>query len=138
MTDDEINRRVAEIEGWAGDLLDDFPKNGAVACNSWEWHKEGKDGRRYIQRKPPPYATDWTWCGPLLKRDIIRLEWDTSKPSRQWMALAKHGVLVIYNETPQIAICRAVIAAHEQAILANHEPPTPGPDRSPGRPRLAD
>lgn len=127
MTDEELSAKVAEIEGWKWD-------------KDWRaWVSSQKPVPSFwMQDAPPPYATDWTWCGPLLKRDIIRLEWDTSKPSRQWMALAKHGVLVIYNETPQIAICRAVIAAHEQAILANHEPPTPGPDRSPGRPHLAD
>ena len=123
MTDDEINRRVAEIEGWY-----------SISKTTWM----ERAGRGVTKKGPPPYTTDWTWCGPLLKRDIIRLEWDTGKPSRRWMALAKRGVLVIGNKTPQIAICRAVIAAHEHAILYNHEPPTPGPDRAPGRPHLAD
>lgn len=113
MTNDEINRRVAEIEGWAGALLDDFPSNGTAACNAWEWNLPGKDGRRYVQDRPPPYTTDWAWCGPLLKRDIILLKWDTAKPSRQWMAMAKHGVLVIGNDTPHRAICLAVIAAYD-------------------------
>ena len=88
MTDDEINIRLAEIE------MPLFP-------GTWK------------RNSPPPYTTDWQWCGPLLKRDIIRLEWDTAKPSRKWMAIAKGGVLVVGNDTPQVAVCRAVIAAQK-------------------------
>lgn len=102
MTDDEINRRVAEIEGWKWD-------------KDWmAWVSSQKPAPAFwMEDTPPPYATDWTWCGPLLKRDIIVLEWETRKPSRKWMAMAKHGVLVIGNDTPQVAVCRAVIAAYD-------------------------
>lgn len=54
MDDNEINRRVAEIEEWA----------------------LGEDGRwrhpwlfgKHPQVNPPDYATDWAWVGPLAEK----------------------------------------------------------------------
>lgn len=145
MSDDEINRRVAEIEGWKYQTYS--PDWSLWWCKSVEdgngWYTRPEAPDRWLcaacyGEYPVPYATDWAWCGPLLKRDIILLKWDTAKPSRKWMAMTKHGVLVIGNDTPQRAICLAVIAAHKPAILQGHETPPPGPGCPPARPDVAD
>lgn len=99
MTDDEINRRVAEIEGWE-----------RLGAGTWV---KGMAELRQWAEGCPLYATDWAWCGPLAEKYIELLEWDRAKPSGKWLAMAKGGVLVRGNDTPQRAICLAVIAAHD-------------------------
>ena len=74
MTDEELNRRVAEIEGWS---LED----------SGEWRLQQGPLQELWFAMPPPYATDWAWCGPLIEKYRVSLT--------------------------QRAICLAVIAAHE-------------------------
>ena len=92
MTDDEINRRVAEIEGWV--------KDG----NGWTLPRD-----RHIAYVPS-YATDWEWCGPLVEKYRIWLE----SRSNWWCAL-NYGDGWYTADTPQRAICLAVIAANPRA-----------------------
>lgn len=48
MTDDEINFRVMEIEGWLVPV--DFPI-----------------------KRPAPFTSEWGLCGPLIEKNEIRL-----------------------------------------------------------------
>jgi len=105
MTDDEINRRVAEIEGWWID----------AECGNY-FHSDA----RYNQMHggliaPPPYATDWPWCGPLILKYRLSLypqasEW---RCTAQW-ATSAGGRAACGRDatTPQRAICLAVIDAN--------------------------
>lgn len=103
MTDEEINRKVAGIEGWR------YRNDG-----QW-WQRPGKSAGHdfYVSFLPPPYATDWAWCGPLVEKygvDVFE-NLDDAEPGL-WAADATDGALG-YADTPQRAICLAVIAAHE-------------------------
>lgn len=110
MIDDEINqsinRQVAEIEGWR-----------QVDIYHWEirlGRMEDFDDRIC----PPPYATDWAWCGPLIEKHGIDLHWQPDDENGdRWMAYS-FGINGMLAETPQIAICVAVMAANQ------HRPPT--------------
>ncbi len=107
MTDDEINKRVAEIEGWV--YSEDAKKWTHVAS-------EGPIGA-WIDC-PPPYATDWTWCGPLVPKYKITLAYigepDDPSGAFQWQAEWGHKLGSFRQAgTPQRAICLAVMAAHE-------------------------
>lgn len=55
MNDNELSRRVALIEGWELKDGEWFPSADSDG-----------DGRSLFE--PPPYATDWAWCGPLLTK----------------------------------------------------------------------
>lgn len=55
MTDDEINRKVAEIEGWK----QDFTKDGREVWTDTE-------GDLHIGT--PPFTRDWSLCGLLLTK----------------------------------------------------------------------
>lgn len=99
MTDEEINRRVAQIEGVrAVDML--FHHSSAT---------------RFEDFQPPPYATNWAWCGPLVEKYTVSVEaifldgvgeagWEAYCEGRESRA-----------DTPQRAICLAVIAANPPA-----------------------
>lgn len=105
MTDDEINRKVAEIEEWQ--LTD-----GGRTAYSWHWARcvdtpTGKTMERFHGESPHPYATDWSWCGPLIDKYSIYLN-----RGRDWVAACGNDD-AISADTPQRAICLAVIAAHQ-------------------------
>ena len=92
MTDDDINRKVAEIEGW-------------YQADSGEWFTES-----IWESTVPPYATDWAWCGPLL----LKYELELRTPLQdEWWA-AGSGFVSDNEKTPQRAICMAVIASKER------------------------
>lgn len=123
MTEDEINLKIAAILGWAFVPAEEghygkmtYPK----------WRHPG--GHEYVSETPPPYTTDWTWCGPLVEKYGISLltdgatEWravSTRRPNTQ----RKRDVWGTYESTPQRAICLAVIAA--QPIPATLPPEAP-------------
>ncbi len=114
MTEDEINRKVAEIEGW---------KLMAVGGHEAKWWPPGTHPAQNIfslPDSPPAYATDWQWCGPLIEkygmhcgRDILfqGMRWSAGPPDMTWSQ---------YANTPQRAICLAVIAAHDQPTTSGH------------------
>lgn len=101
MTDDEINKRVAEIEG--------------LEFNGHYWFRQGEQPEYF---DPPPYATDWAWVGQLVEKYAIDLLTDGKA---EWRAVSvRHPVTDkmrdvwgAYEKTPHRAICLAVIAAHE-------------------------
>jgi len=104
MTDDEINRRVAEQEGWT--LFDGI------------WAHADHCPRAYDHT--PPYTTDWAWCGPLIEKyelDVMENLHGGGEPTAEgnwpcWYVDASDGVLA-YDQDVKRAICLAVIAAHE-------------------------
>ena len=96
MTDDEINRRVAEIEGWSWDADHELwmpPDGFTIALNS-----------------PPPYATNWGFCGALIEKYECSLN---ERGGEGWVVDTR-GRCGDFARTPQRAICLAVIAAHEK------------------------
>lgn len=98
MDDNEINARVAGIEGWK------YRTDG-----QW-WQRPGKSAGHdfYVSFLPPPYATDWAWVGPLILKYRILL-----KGHETWWYADCFGAREQEADTPQRAICLAVIAAHE-------------------------
>ena len=99
MTDDEINqsidRQVAEIEDW-------HPSPDSLASVKALYYS-------------PPYTTDWAWCGPLIKKHGIDLYWypdDGDGDGDRWIA-SSFGVEGMLCDSPQIAICVAVMAANQ-------------------------
>lgn len=100
MTDEEINRRVAEIEGWT------FSEGYGY---SHEWRFGG-----HPQQEPPDYATEWGWCGPLVPKHKIDIIWCSS--GRPMALFGPSGARISRtDDTPQRAICLAVIAASPSA-----------------------
>ncbi len=116
MTDDEINqdinRQVAEIEGW---------RQVGNREAGRRWMPPGTPPEFNIAALPffpPPYVTDWAWCGPLIEKYGIDLHWQPDDENGdRWMAYS-FGINGMLAETPQIAICVAVMAANQ------HRPPT--------------
>ena len=103
MTDDEINRRVAEIEGWKFMRSD----SGCYA----KWVPPGTHPAQNIYSlpdNPPPYAIDWAWCGPLIEKYECSLN---ERGGEGWVVDTR-GRCGDFARTPQRAICLAVIAAH--------------------------
>ena len=93
MTDDEINARVAVIEGWHRDDALDV------------WYSP----RNNPHITPWNYADDWLAVGPLIEKYTIELvtdedEWVSLYPAKYQWRRAQNAT------TPQRAICLAVIA----------------------------
>ena len=108
MTDEEINKRVAEIDGWA---TDPSPTGRFV----WMKHPEHgiPPGRHSGNDVAPPYATDWTWCGPLLTKLLSKGNWGLEYwHGGEYVRLNYEKETTSKADTPQRAICLAVIAAH--------------------------
>ena len=106
MTDDEINRRVAEIKGY----------RSQYETGEFRWVREINDPIWYPSSHgfdlgsdaPPPYATDWQWCGPLVEK--YKVEMVRNVPVDLWAAFVHSDSG--RDSSPQRAICLAVIAAH--------------------------
>lgn len=96
MTDDEINRKVAGIEGW--EVFD-------AEC------LRNKHDGAFFMWPVIPYATDWAWCGPLVEK--YRLCVDAACSDEVIIAFARGDSDAAQAYTPQRAICLAVISAHE-------------------------
>jgi hypothetical protein len=81
----DIDRKVAEVEGWTD------------------------------MRLVPRYSTDWQWCGPLIEKYKITIvawtrehnEWNAVMTDANGTVESARGA------TPELAICLAVIAAHK-------------------------
>lgn len=109
MTDDEINRRVAEIEGWVQDSIEGRgnvwirpPSPPFTLSSDLE-----------ARSSPPPYATDWQWVGPLVPKHKIDIIWCSSGRPMALFGPSETRVSRT-DDTPQRAICLAVIAAHSK------------------------
>lgn len=103
ITDDEINLRISAIENnWQGE----YPYAGTI--------QESVDFN-------PAYATDWAWCGPLVEKYEIRLEPHNADgmDAPEWWAWPRRPLNRnpwAVQETPQRAICLAVIVLHEAGV----------------------
>ena len=106
MTNEEINRRVADIEGMQ-------PWDSKNAVNKYTLMRTDKAGHPvdfHFIDEAPPYATDWAWCGPLVeKHKISILPFCEKWGANPFFYVAETQ----YADTPQRAICLAIIAAHE-------------------------
>lgn len=119
MTNDEINHRVAEIEGWR------FIKSESARLAKWAWPGcPPQMNMRALDDNPPQFATDWRWCGPLIEKYNLNLEcWveldDPPTVVENWCAGwdSKPGHFRT-GQTPQMAICLAVIAIASSRVAA--------------------
>ena len=109
MTDEEINKQVAEIEGWVS-----IPNPGTDRL-LW-FHPSDEDGTNVLASLPP-YATSWKWCGPLVEKHAIAIRppehasWSAyALTGEKWNPENRHEAG--WADTPQRAICLVVIAAH--------------------------
>lgn len=111
MTDAELNRAVAEIEGWK--FL--MSEGGGYA----KWSPPGTHPAVNVYSlpdNPPPYATDWQWCGPLLTKLLSTGSWGLEYwHGGEYMMLNYEKETTSKADTPQRAICLAVIAAKEKS-----------------------
>ena len=64
-------------------------------------------------------STDWAQGGPLIEVHQIELEWDGSDGKALWWK-ATHQDIVQFQmgETPLIAACRAIVAAHLGEVVS--------------------
>jgi hypothetical protein len=109
MTDDEINRKVAEIEGWE-------QVGNREAGRRWMPPGTPPEFNIFaLYDCPPPYTTDWTWCGPLIEKYLVCM----THRGERWYTDTYDGPDA-NDDTPQRAICLAVIAAHDQPITSGH------------------
>ena len=114
MNNDEINRKLAGLQGFVFAPAE-MGHYGKMTYAKWRH----ASGREYVSESPPPYATDWQWCGPLVELHCIETyycgpkKWEaffrTEGGSRPHVPYSDSH----YAETPQRAICLAVITTHE-------------------------
>lgn len=66
-------------------------------------------GLNVAKKIVPPYSTEWAWCGPLIASFGV---WLSDDEGAFTASCKPHFDRDIYDaETPQISICRAVVAA---------------------------
>ena len=130
MTNEEINLKIAAILGWV------FipPEKGHFGKMTYpKWRHPG--GGEYVSESPPPYATDWQWCGPLVEKYRLTVdamhEADDPEDTENWMVSWGHKLGHFRTAlTPQRAICLAVIAAQPTPATLPPEAPIHDNDRS--------
>ena len=121
MTNEEINLKVATLLGWV------FipPEMGHFGKMTYpKWRHPG--GGEYVSESPPRYATDWQWCGPLVERNKIKVWFDGD----DWAAQIEEFNALEWADTPQRAICLAVVAAQPTPATLPPEAPVHDNDRS--------
>jgi hypothetical protein len=79
-----------------------------------EYHNHSSMNRRY-DKTPFSPSVDWSQCGPLIGEFIEDM---SIQPGNIWMAVAFGYFTYHRAESPQIAICRAVVAAKLGEIVA--------------------
>ena len=99
MDDNEINRRVAEIEG--------FKRVNELEWLLPEWWANyiGVDNIWTI-----PFTGNWLWCGPLIEKyelDLIYYRDDESERDNEWLAHTR--LKQLSDKNLKRAICLAVI-----------------------------
>ena len=106
MTDEEILKRLAEIEG----------KDYYDTQETWEWDDRQDDEVIF----PPLWnpLTDWSDLGPLIEKHQIDITWhgyDDEKPYvRAWH---EESVTPVEHKSLPHAICLAIIEAHDLQAL---------------------
>lgn len=62
---------------------------------------------------------DWEYGGPLIERFQINLEWDGVDGKALWGKAAHQDIVQFQmGETPLIAACRAIVAAHLGEVVS--------------------
>lgn len=59
-------------------------------------------------------SSDWEECGPLIRKHHVMLESDMAEPMPEWICYAPTRMatwVTGFGNSPQIAICRAIVAA---------------------------
>jgi len=125
MTNEEINLKIAAILGWVF-IPPEMGHYGKMTYPKWR-HPGGGE---YVSENPPPYATDWQWCGPLVEKHVSGIEarFLDGVGASEW-AVDCSGYEAV-SDTPQRAICLAVIAAQPTPATLPPEAPIHDNDRS--------
>lgn len=64
-------------------------------------------------------STDWAQGGPLIEKHQIELEWDGVDGKAMWRKAAHQDIVQFQmGETPLIAACRAIVAAHLGEVVS--------------------
>lgn len=102
MTDEEILRRLAEIEGWTD--------CGTHTVSLYEGHKalEGLWIKELGKVWNP--LTNWSDLGPLIEKYRV---WIKHDEMGSWGAIEGYEPIEVFNESLPHAICLAIIEAHE-------------------------
>lgn len=132
MTNEEINLAIAAIQGWVF-VPPEMGRYGQMTYPKWR-HSGGAE---YVSETPPPYATDWQWCGPLVEKydlDVMENlhgggELTPEGKWPRWYVDACDGVLA-YDDDVKRAICLAVITAQPTPATLQAAGPTHDSDRS--------
>ena len=118
MTNEEINLAIATIQGFTY-VPPEMGRFGKMTYPKWR-HSSGGE---YVSETPPPYATSWQWCGPLIAKYSLSV-----LCAEGWTAA--NAFCGKSGETPQRAICLAVIAAQPTPATLPPEAPIHDNDRS--------
>ena len=64
-------------------------------------------------------STDWSQAGPIIEKHQIELAWDgVDRKALWWKATHQDIVQFQMGETPLIAACRAIVAAHLGEVVS--------------------
>lgn len=64
-------------------------------------------------------STDWSQGGPLIEKHQIKLEWDGVDGKAIWWKATHQDIAQFQmGETPLIAACRAIVAAHLGEVVS--------------------
>lgn len=131
MTNEEINLKLAGILGWVF-IPPEMGRFGKMTYPKWRH----PGGHEYVSESPPPYATDWQWCGPLIEKYSVAVV-PAIKESGEHIGFVayefKHVIAHFcpnVESSPQRAICLAVIAAQPTPATLPPEAPIHDNDRS--------
>ena len=95
MTNTELDREVAEAQGW---VCDEYGPDG------WVW-RDNKGNRKCIANEYHP-TTNWQQCGELIEKYKLSLWF--SRADNLWVC-TDHRITDITGKTPQEAVCKAVV-----------------------------
>jgi hypothetical protein len=125
MTNEEINLAVAAIQGFTY-VPPEKGHFGKMTYPKWR-HSSGAE---YVSETPPPFATDWQWCGPLIEKHTISFEaiFIDGPGDTGWETYCNGKSITC--DTPQRAICLAVIAAQPTPATLPPEAPIHDNDRN--------
>lgn len=104
MTDDEINRRVAEKEGWWKSDLG--------------WYHPAASNVTLKGAAPPSFTDDWTLTGPLIEKYHVTISWGSVCGWAAWIHTKpnplKWETVVKPADDPRKAACLAVLSMNEE------------------------
>jgi len=103
LTNEQLDRLCAEAQGWE-----------KSTTNSIWWYKEKSIGK-YPQARIDTYSptSNDAQAMALVKKLLIDLEWFSEHAGEgpYWVACLQDSVWYMRGDNPNIAICRAVVAA---------------------------